>query len=216
VGTIVGFLPEITCRRKNIQYLSKDEFKKLQKVLTDKESSLSKRNRAIGLLAMYTGLRSCDIIGLRIDAIDWDHDIISIIQQKTEQPLTLPLTAIVGNAIYDYIHNERPINTIPEIFLTSRLPYRRMVNGDAANIASLIMRVAGVRTKKGDRKGFHIFRHFAATEMLSHDVSLPVISAILGHSSPQSTQAYLCADFIHLEKYALSKADFPVKKGVLS
>jgi integrase len=213
---LIGFLPEISCKRKNIQYLSKDEFKNLHMTLTDRESSLSKRNCAIGLIAMYTGLRSCDIIELRLDAIDWDNDIISIIQQKTEQPLTLPLTAIVGNAIYDYIQNERPNSTIPEIFLTSRLPYRRMVNGDATNIASLIMRVAGVRTNKGDRKGFHIFRHFAATKMLSQDVSLPVISAILGHSSPQSTQTYLSADFIHLERCALSIADFPVKKEVLS
>jgi len=52
--------------------------------------------------------------------------------------------------------------------------------------------------------------------MLSHDVAIPVISAILGHSSPQSTQAYLSADFIHLERCALSIADFPVKKGVSS
>lgn len=213
---LIGFLPEITCRRKNIQYLSKNEFKKIQMALIDRESPLSKRNRAIGLLAMYTGLRSCDIIGLRLDAIDWDNDIISIVQQKTDQPLTLPLTAIVGNAIYDYIHEERPPNTIPEIFLTSRLPYRRMVSGDAMNIASLIMRVAGVRTKKGDSKGLHLLRHFLATEMLSQDVALPVISAILGHSSPQSTQAYLSADFTHLERCALSIADFPIRKGVLA
>ena len=213
---LIGFLPEISCRRENIQYLSKDEFKKLQMVLTNKESPLSKRNRAIGLLAMYTGLRSCDIVGLRLDAIDWDNDIILIAQQKTDQPLTLPLTAIVGNAIYDYIHNERPTNIIPEIFLTTRLPYRRMVSGDAMNIASLIMRVAGVRTMKGDSKGLHLLRHFIATEMLSHDVALPVISAILGHSSPQSTQAYLSADFTHLQRCALSIADFPIRKGVLA
>jgi len=213
---LIGFLPEITCRRKNIQFLSKDEFKKLQMVLTNKESPLSKRNRAIGLLAMCTGLRSCDIIGLRLDAIDWDNDTISIAQQKTDQPLTLPLAAIVGNAIYDYIHNERPTNSIPEIFLTSRLPYRRMVSGTAMNIASLIMRVAGVRTKKRDSKGLHLLRHFLATEMLSQDVALPVISAVLGHSSPQSTQAYLSADFAHLERCALSIADFPVRKGVLA
>ena len=213
---LIGFLPEITCRRKNIQYLSKDEFKKLQMFLTDKESPLSKRNRAIGLLAMYTGLRSCDIIGLRLDAIDWDNDIISIAQQKTDQPLTLPLTAIVGNAIYDYIHDERPTNTIPEIFLTARLPYSRMGRSSAMNIASLIMGVAGVRKKKEDSKGLHLLRHFLATEMLSQDVALPVISAILGHSSPQSTQVYLSADFTHLERCALSIADFPVRKGVLT
>ena len=216
ISRLIGFLPEIACSRKNIQYLNKAEFKKIQTVLTDRNSPLLKRDRAIVLLAMYTGLRSCDIIGLRFDEIDWENDIIAISQQKTGRPLTLPLTAIVGNAIYDYVRNERPNKTIPEIFLTSLLPYSRMARGDATNIASLVMRVAGVRTKKEDRKGLHLFRHFLATEMLSHDVAIPVISAILGHSSPQSTQAYLSADFIHLERCALSIADFPVKKGVSS
>ena len=53
----------------------------------------------IGILAIYTGLRGCDIAGLTLDAIDWNRDFIYIRQQKTEIPLELPLTAIVGNAI---------------------------------------------------------------------------------------------------------------------
>lgn len=46
--------------------------------------------------------------GLTLDAIDWDGDLIYITQQKTEFPLELPLTAVVGNAIYDYLTSERP------------------------------------------------------------------------------------------------------------
>ncbi len=213
---LINFLPEVPCRRKNIQYLNHDEFNKIKAVLTDGNSPLSKRNRAVGLLAMYTGLRSCDITGLRLDAIDWGNDVITITQRKTGRPLILPLTAVVGNAIYDYVHDERPDLPIPEVFLTVIFPYRKMGRGNATNIATQIMRNAGVRMEKGNRRGLHLFRHFFATEMLSQDVTLPVISEILGHSSPQSTQAYLSADFIHLKECALSIADFPIRQGVLS
>jgi len=60
------------------------------------------------MLAHYTGLRGCDIAGLTIDSIDWDRDFIHIKQQKTEIPLELPLTAVVGNGIYDYLTSESP------------------------------------------------------------------------------------------------------------
>jgi len=36
---------------------------------------------------LYTGMRSCDIAGLTLDAIVWDRDLIDIQQQKTEIPL---------------------------------------------------------------------------------------------------------------------------------
>lgn len=39
--------------------------------------------------------------------IDWKADRMNIRQSKTDAPLCLPLTATVGNAIYDYIKYER-------------------------------------------------------------------------------------------------------------
>lgn len=38
-----------------------------------------------------TGLRACDIIALRLPDIDWRAGTVGLVQQKTGNPLTLPL-----------------------------------------------------------------------------------------------------------------------------
>ena len=37
--------------------------------------SLTLCDKAIGMLALYTGLRGCDMAGMTLDSIDWDRDI---------------------------------------------------------------------------------------------------------------------------------------------
>lgn len=38
------------------------------------------------LLAVWTGLRCCDIVALRLEEIDWRHDEIRLVQAKTSRP----------------------------------------------------------------------------------------------------------------------------------
>jgi integrase len=47
---------------------------KIKVTLTDANSTLTLRDKAIGLLAMFTGLRGCDIAGLKFSDIDWIND----------------------------------------------------------------------------------------------------------------------------------------------
>lgn len=70
--------------------------------------SPSYRNKALCTLAIETGLRAVDICNLKLLDIDWKHDCITIIQQKTSKPLSLPLTESVGNTLIDYLLQERP------------------------------------------------------------------------------------------------------------
>jgi len=215
IRQIISFLPKLKQARKNIQYLTAEEFRLLKTCLLAEESPLCLRDRAIGLLAMYTGLRSCDIMGLRMDSIDWENDVIKISQQKTAVAWNLELPPVVGNAVFDYINKERPQTEVFEIFLSQHHPYGRMKASSAANIARMIMKACGIRENLGDRMGFHIFRHHLATELLSKDVPLPIISKILGHSSPSSTETYLSADMAHLKECGLSIENFPIGLEVL-
>jgi len=212
---ILSYLPEIRNVRKNIQYLTKDEIEKIKFALED-DSSLSLQNRAIGLLAFYTGLRSCDIAALTLDQIDWENDLIRIVQQKTGTPLVLPLRAIVGNAIFDYITKERPKSSENTVFLTVNIPYKRVQSSNLYAICVTIMKKADIRNHPSDKKGFHLFRHHLATSLLEKGVEQPVISRTLGHQSPNSLDTYLGADFIHLKECALSIKCFPVKKEVFN
>jgi integrase len=211
---ILAFLPALRETRKNIQYLTSKEIQKVKGVLADGENLLTLRDKAIGMLALYTGMRGCDIAGLTLDDIDWNSDFIDIKQQKTEIPLELPLTAVVGNAIYDYLTSERPRTESRYIFVSQLKPYEQLKNKSIGNVAALIMKAAGIRQSKGDRKGFHIFRHHFATELLGNGVPQPVISRTLGHTSPDSLESYLRADFPHLKECAISIEGVPVPKEV--
>ena len=213
---ILAFLPALRETRKNIQYLTSEEIQKIKEALANGENSLTLRDKAIGMLALYTGLRGCDIAGLTLDAIDWDRDLIHITQQKTEFPLELPLTAVVGNAIYDYLTSERPHTESRHLFVSQNKPCDRLKSRSIGNVAVRIMKVAGIRQSKGDRKGFHIFRHHLATALLGNGVPQPVISRTLGHTSPNSLEAYLSADFPHLKECSISIERFPVLEGVFS
>ena len=210
---ILSYLPAMQDTRKNIQYLTKDEIKRIKSVL-EGDTALSLQNKAICLLAFYTGLRSSDIAALTLDQIDWENDLIHIIQQKTGTPKVIPLRAIVGNAIFDYITKERPKTSEKTVFLTVNAPYRRLHTINLTMISVTIMKKAGIRNRPGDRKGFHLFRHHLATSLLENGVEQPVISQTLGHQSPKSLHSYLGADFLHLKECALSIECFPVKKEV--
>lgn len=212
---ILAYLPALREKRKNIQYLNCEEVSQIKAVLTDSGSIIILRDKAIGLLALYTGLRSCDISGLTLADIDWTNDLIHIRQQKTDIPLEIPLTTTVGNALYDYLLIGRPQSGLPEVFLSQCTPHTRLQSSSLNNVAIKIMTAAKIRIKAGDRKGLHIFRHYLATTLLGNGVSQPVISRILGHSSHDSVNAYLSADFPHLKECALSVECFPLRKEVL-
>jgi len=174
---------------------------------------LSFRDRAIGVLAFYTGLRSCDIAALKLNDINWEKDSIHIIQEKTGIPLTLPLRPVVGNAIYDYIKHERPDTEEETIFLTTDKKTRKLRGSSIYKTTVAIMDRAGVRVVSG-RKGIHLFRHNFVVSMLNNGVQSPVITEVLGHKSPKSIEFYLHSDMTSLKRCALSIEKYPVGKEV--
>ena len=212
--TILTYLPTLNRRRKNIQYLTEDEIESIKNVLFSKNDSITLRNRAIGMLLFFTGMRSSDIAGLTFSDIDWDNEEICIIQVKTGNALILPLTASIGNALYDYITMERPQSSSEKIFLCERTPYKPISAGTVGNAADKLYEAALIRQGKQDRKGAHLFRHNLATTFSRQDIPHPVISATLGHVDPDSLDHYLFADITHLRACAISIERYPIGKEV--
>lgn len=209
-------LPLLREKRKNIQYLTKKEVQKIRDTLDNPLSGLSRRDKAIGMLLLHTGLRGCDIAALEIDSINWTGEKIWIIQQKTEIPLELPLMPIIGNAIYDYVTTERPDSDHRFLFLSELKPFTPLASRSIGSIVTKILRVVGIRQDKGSRKGTHIFRHHLASSLMGNGIPQPVISRTLGHTSPDSLEPYLKADFVHLKECALSIEKFPVAEEVFA
>lgn len=165
---VLAYLPCIRPSRKNIQYLQPEENQELHGLFDDSEKcGLCLRDKAIGSLLFFTGLRPCDIAAFVLDDIDWEKDEIHIIQNKTDVPLILPLTAVIGNAIYDYITEERPTSSERHIFLGKNRPHDPISAGALWHVASRMYGAASVRLEDGDRRGTHLFRYNAENIFLT-------------------------------------------------
>lgn len=172
----------------------------------DRSTPKGKRDYIVMLLAAEYGLRSSDIVRLRMTDIDWDRNTINLIQYKTGVPLELPLVASVGNAIIDYMKNGHPDDA--GSLIISHLGNTR--KGKPLHPASLhgIIRNA-MAWKKGldtsqRKQGVHSLRHSLASNMLENGIPIMTISSILGHSLKQSTQTYLKIDIRQLAKCCLT------------
>lgn len=205
VSCLSGTIPSSWGRKTAIvPTITLEEERKLL-ASVDRTAPVGKRNYAMLLLALRTGLRSVDIVNLKLRDIHWNSDIIEIVQDKTNTPLTLPLLTDVGNAIADYILNGRPDSQQPYLFLRTQAPFQKLSgHSNCYGISCKLMKDAEIRQGQEDRKGFHCLRHSIAARLLSNETPLPVISSILGHRDKDSTKAYLSTDLEHLRVCALN------------
>ena len=131
----------------------------------DRESVTGKRDYAMLLLASRMGLRSGDIVNLRIQDIDFDSGTIDFIQQKTNTSQHLLLLEDVRKAIQDYIAS-RPISTESRIFLTACAPYGPISTGSIRYAMRKHISKAGISTA-GRKKGPHSLRSSMASSMVN-------------------------------------------------
>ena len=211
---IDSLLPITHTFRKTIQYLKTEESKAIQNALEDYGNDLTLKQRAIGTIFFYNGMRSSDVANLKLDSIDLRRGRISFTQMKTDVQTVIPLMPVVGNAIYDYCTMERPKSESPYLFLGDRAPHNPMTSRSMWWVVEKIMNRANIRREKKDRRGTHIFRHRLAATMAENNIPTPVISATLGHTSPKSLDAYLSADIVHLRECALPLGKYEMEDEV--
>lgn len=153
---------------------------------------VSARDAAITLLALTTGLRACDLVALRLGDIDWRAGTLGIVQQKTGNPLTVPLAPLVLTTLAEYVLHERADCGDQHVFLRCKAPHTRLADhASIYRVTATTFRIAGVRNVK---VGTSVLRHSAACRLLRAAVPLPTISAVLGHASSESTNVYLSVD----------------------
>lgn len=218
---------EILCELRLIfRYLKRDDllealagihaprFKRIIPTLTDEElnriidvidsGDVSLRDAAIVLVGLTCGIRSCDLINLRISDIDWINETISFIQSKTGNTVILPLTGTVGNAIAKYLCHERPKTDNDHLFVRQIAPFNPLTDHASCHaIVTRVFRKANV-SKDGRIFGMHVLRHNAASTMVRNQVPIETIAAILGHASPDTTHIYITTDQERLKECVLS------------
>ncbi len=180
---------------------SQDEIQRLLNCV-DRGNATGQRDYVILLLAARYGLRAADICGLTFDEIDWENSCIHISQQKTCEPLSLPLSGEIGNAIIEYIKYGRPKTEYRNVFVRHISPVQPINSSSLHCMIQRYFTAAHIDTKTR-KHGPHALRHSLASNMLLNNTPLPTISQALGHSSTSSTQIYLKIDTKNLTMCAL-------------
>jgi len=163
--------------------------------VVDRSSPKGKRDYAILLLAARLGLRLGDIKGLTLDHLHWTTSTIEIVQNKTGEPLVLPLIEEVGTALIDYLRAGRPPVAHRHLFTNLTPPFDPICERDRLyRVVAFWRELAGIKFRTPQRQGLHSLRHTLATRLLGAQTPFPVISAVLGHASPATTFIYAKAD----------------------
>jgi integrase/recombinase XerD len=151
---------------------------------------LGLRDQAMLLLLARLGLRAGDVVHLRVHDIDFREGTICV-SGKGRQADVLPLPQDVGDAIIAYFRRARPRAPVPEVFLTSRPPFKPLAQPTVSGAVARTMERAGI---KAPTRGCHLLRHSAATNMLRRGATLAGVGAVLRHRRPATTVIYAKAD----------------------
>jgi integrase len=190
-------------RNKLLSYYSKEEIGQLLSCI-DTGTKSGKCMYSILCLLAYLGIRAGDIIRLKFTNINWNTGMIHFTQNKTGNPLSLPLIDEVKYPLLDYIKNARPQSSDTDfVFITLYAPYTRYHHtASLFRMVDKCLQTAGINYE-GRHHGPHALRHSLATNMMSENVPISAIANILGHSSTLTTEMYLSVDETHLKEISL-------------
>lgn len=148
---------------------------------------LEARDRAMLELAYSCGLRCSEIVGLDLDAIDFDSEQVRV-RGKGGKERMVPLGEPAGQALARYVERFRPaLSADPrEGALLLSKSGRRLSPSDVTRRLARWVREAAI----AGRVSPHALRHSFATHLLEGGADLRSIQELLGHSSVSTTQIY--------------------------
>ena len=184
----------------------------------DRSTDKGRRDYAVFLTALRTGLRACDLSRLKLSDIDWTGKVIKVVQKKNLAALHLPLPADVGNAIADYILHSRHRSDSPYVFLRLRdTPTCAPLAPTSFNYSLReYMKAAGMERTGWDGRSFHALRRTAGTRMVVSGVPVSTVAQILGHTDMESTKRYISLDTERLRECCLDLGMMHTRKEGLS
>jgi integrase/recombinase XerD len=174
------------------------EVKRLLNVVKG-QSALDLRAKAIILLFIVYGLRSCEVSDLRLSDFDWRNETFGIRRAKRGGTQQYPIQFEVGEAILRYLQHARPRTPSRHLFVGTIRPFAPISEGGMWQIIAARMRRAAVTS---NHIGPHALRHACATQLLRKGVSIPDIADFLGHRSTKCIQVYARYDTRRLHQIA--------------
>src|SRR2546425_2149941 len=195
-------MPNKRHERRPIEFLNREEIDALLAAV-DRSTWIGRRDRTLLLVAVQTGLRVSELIGLNCQDVGLGTGAhVRCLGKGRKQRCTplRPETATMLNAWLRECHGlpENPVFPSVRGGRLSRDAIERLIT-KYTNVAK--QTCPSLKRKKVSP---HSLRHSAAMDLLQHGVDRSVIALWLGHESVETTQMYLHAD-MRLKEKALSR-----------
>jgi len=165
----------------------------------DAKRPMDVRDRAILMLMAIYGLRRSEVATLRLNHLDWEHDLLHIARVKRHETQVYPLLPSVGNAIVQYLEQVRYPSAQPEVFLTLCSPHRPLSPQGLYSIVAHRVKALNLRIA---HYGPHSLRHACAARLVAQGLSLKEIGDHLGHRCTSATRIYAKVDLPGLREVA--------------
>lgn len=205
IGRVLAIPPKRTDKAL-VTFLTDEEMDALL-VSPDRSSRIGRRDHALLVLALQTGLRVSELTSLNCADIvlgtgghvfcvgKGRKERITPLRRDTQAVLRAWLTERAGAP-------EDPLFPGPRGARLSRDAIRRLVERHVATAATVC---ASLKAKDVTP---HVLRHSCAMNLLRHGVDTATIALWLGHEDPRTTQIYLHAD-LGLKEQALARTAAP-------
>ncbi len=159
-------------------------------------TAIGRRDRAILLLLWRLALRRGEVAAMTLDDLDWRTGELRVCG-KSRRVEVLPLPVDVGEALAEYVRDDRPRVERRAVFVAVNAPHGPLTPATVGRVVAAAARRAGVSGVTA-----HRLRHTAATEMLREGASLTEIGQVLRHRQTQTTAIYAKVDVETLRSVA--------------
>lgn len=196
-------IPAKRCERGPVAFLTEEETKALVSA-PDTTTWIGRRDHALLLVAVQTGLRNSEIRALRCQDVELGTGAHIWCVGKGRKARATPLRPDVAAVLKDWLAHQ-PGAPEDAVFPSTR---GGRLSADALQRLVTKHTLAARRicpSLTGKIVTPHTLRHAAAMALLQRGVDLSVIALWLGHESTETTEIYLHAD-MRLKERALAHA----------
>ena len=200
-------LPSKRFDRALVTYLTKEEFEALL-AAPDRSTWTGRRDHALLLTAIQTGLRVSELTGLRCQDIHNGADVAYLhCIGKNRKERTVPLIPRTIKTLAVWL-KER--HGMPEDPLFPTVRGGRLSRDAVEWLIAKHARTAseGCPTLRSKKITAHVLRHTTAMTLLHSDISTTVIALWLGHEQESTTRGYLHGD-LRLKQRAIDRTRPP-------
>ncbi len=162
----------------------------------DTNSIKGLRDKAILETLYGSGIRVSELVGLNIEDINWQLELIRVRGKGKKERLT-PIGKYASKAIRDYQDsktNVRKQNDTKALFLNKF--GKRLTTRSVARLIEDYLKRTGLNIKVSP----HMLRHSFATHLLDRGAGLRAVQELLGHAKLSSTQIYTHVSAERLKK----------------